>query len=214
MGRRILRIIYGPEYDLPDNLARLRQRSLGSKRALALCEFALGHEALLRFTERRTLRRVHECVFALLALESEPIDPRACEKYQRKVSNAPIQPRQLVHESLGRTQGGIHCVPSQITIRLSVVRWRTRVWRGGKRMALDREVARFKAIPPEELAANAGRWVVIVGDEVTGFFESFSHAAGHAARRFGRGPYLIREIGAVEVVLPASVVYAIERNAD
>ncbi|WP_119389264.1 polynucleotide kinase-phosphatase [Taklimakanibacter lacteus] len=75
-GREYLRIIYGPEYDAPDNLVRLRQRGLGGKRALALREFALGHEALKRFVAREPLRRIHECVFAVLALESEPIDPR------------------------------------------------------------------------------------------------------------------------------------------
>jgi protein phosphatase len=75
-GREYLRIIYGPEYDAPENLTRLRQRGLGGKRNLALREFALGHEALKRFVAREPLRRVHECVFAVLALESEPIDPR------------------------------------------------------------------------------------------------------------------------------------------
>jgi protein phosphatase len=75
-GREYLRIIYGPEYDAPDNLARLRKRGLGGKRNLALREFALGHEGLRRFVAREPLRRVHECVFAVLALESEPIDPR------------------------------------------------------------------------------------------------------------------------------------------
>jgi protein phosphatase len=75
-GREYLRLIYGPEYDAPDNLSRLRERGLGGKRALALKEFALGHEALLRFVAGEPLRRVHECVFAVLALESEPIDPR------------------------------------------------------------------------------------------------------------------------------------------
>lgn len=75
-GREYLRIIYGPEYDAPEHLARLRARGLGGKRALALREFALGHEGLKRFVERAPLRRVHECVFGVLALESEPIDPR------------------------------------------------------------------------------------------------------------------------------------------
>jgi protein phosphatase len=75
-GREYLRIIYGPEYDAPGQLERLRVRGLGGKRALALREFALGHEALARFVAREPLRRVHECVFAVLALESEPIDPR------------------------------------------------------------------------------------------------------------------------------------------
>jgi protein phosphatase len=75
-GREYLRIIYGPEYDAPEHLVRLRERGLNGKRNLALREFALGHEALSRFVAGEPLRRVHECVFAVLALESEPIDPR------------------------------------------------------------------------------------------------------------------------------------------
>ncbi len=75
-GREYLRIIYGPEYTEPDNLSRLRERGLGRKRSLAVREFALGIEALERFVRGEPLRRVHECVFAVLALESEPVDPR------------------------------------------------------------------------------------------------------------------------------------------
>jgi protein phosphatase len=75
-GRDYLRIIYGPEYTLPGNLERLRARGLGLKRSLALREFALGIEALERFVRAEPLHRVHECVFAVLALESEPVDPR------------------------------------------------------------------------------------------------------------------------------------------
>ncbi len=75
-GREYLRIIYGPEYTAPEHLERLRARGLGAKRALALREFALGIEALERFVRREPLRRVHECVFGVLALESEPVDPR------------------------------------------------------------------------------------------------------------------------------------------
>jgi protein phosphatase len=75
-GREYLRIIYGPDYDASGNLDRLRHRGLGRKRALALSEFALGVESLERFVNREPLRRVHECVFGVLALESEPVDPR------------------------------------------------------------------------------------------------------------------------------------------
>jgi len=75
-GREYLRIIYGPEYTAPEHLERLRARGLGTKRSLALREFALGIEGLSRFVEREPLRRVHECVFGVLALESEPVDPR------------------------------------------------------------------------------------------------------------------------------------------
>ncbi|WP_046779568.1 polynucleotide kinase-phosphatase [Streptomyces yangpuensis] len=75
-GREYLRIIYGPEYTRPDQLERLRERFLGHKRSLALREYALGLEALDRLAAEEPLWRVHEPVFAVLALESEPVDPR------------------------------------------------------------------------------------------------------------------------------------------
>ncbi|MFE9353419.1 polynucleotide kinase-phosphatase [Streptomyces olivaceoviridis] len=75
-GREYLRIIYGPEYTRPDNLARLRRRFLNHKRSLALREYALGLEALDRLAGGEPLWRVHEAVFGVLALESEPVDPR------------------------------------------------------------------------------------------------------------------------------------------
>jgi polynucleotide kinase-phosphatase len=75
-GREYLRIIYGPDYTEPQNLDRLRDRSLGRKRSLAMREYALGLEALDRLTAGEPLWRVHQAVFAVLALESEPVDPR------------------------------------------------------------------------------------------------------------------------------------------
>jgi protein phosphatase len=75
-GPEYLRIIYGPEYSRPEHLTRLRERGLSTKRSMAIREFALGIEALERFVRREPLRRVHECVFGVLALESEPVDPR------------------------------------------------------------------------------------------------------------------------------------------
>lgn len=75
-GPEYLRIIYGPDYNAPHNLSRLRARGLGQKRSLAMREFALGIEGLERFIRHEPLRRVHECVFGVLALESEPVDPR------------------------------------------------------------------------------------------------------------------------------------------
>jgi protein phosphatase len=75
-GSEYLRIIYGPEYSRPEALERLRTRSLATKRSMALREFALGVEGLERFIQREPLRRVHECDFGVLAMESEPVDPR------------------------------------------------------------------------------------------------------------------------------------------
>ncbi|WKN41263.1 polynucleotide kinase-phosphatase [Tunicatimonas pelagia] len=75
-GSEYLRIIYGPEYDMAENLERLKNRGLSRKRSLALREFALGVEGLERFIRKEPLRRVHESVFGVLALESEEVDPR------------------------------------------------------------------------------------------------------------------------------------------
>ena len=75
-GREYLRIIYGPDYTEPQNLARLRDRNLGRKRSLALREYALGLESVRRWAAGEPLWRIHEAVFAVLALESEPVDPR------------------------------------------------------------------------------------------------------------------------------------------
>jgi protein phosphatase len=75
-GSEYLRIIYGPEYDLPENMQRLKNRGLSRKRSLALREFALGVEGLERFVRKEPLRRIHESVFGVLALESEDVDPR------------------------------------------------------------------------------------------------------------------------------------------
>lgn len=75
-GREYLRISYGPDYTEPRNLARLRDRNLGRKRSLALREYAFGLEAISRLVEDEPALRVHEAVFDVLALESEPVDPR------------------------------------------------------------------------------------------------------------------------------------------
>ncbi|HEY4991609.1 MAG TPA: hypothetical protein VII33_05935 [Nakamurella sp.] len=75
-GREYLRIIYGPDYTEPANLDRLRDRGLGHKQSLAAREYALGIESLERAVRAEPLWRIHEPVFAVLALESEPVDPR------------------------------------------------------------------------------------------------------------------------------------------
>lgn len=75
-GTEYLRIIYGPDYLEPENLHRLRDRDVGHKRSMALREYALGVEAVERFVADEPLWRVHQAVFGVLAMESEPVDPR------------------------------------------------------------------------------------------------------------------------------------------
>ena len=77
-GREHLRIIYGPDYDQPEHLERLRRRGLGANRSLAVREITLGLEALHCSAAREPLRRVHERVLGVLALESEPVT-RGCD---------------------------------------------------------------------------------------------------------------------------------------
>ncbi|MBP2476371.1 polynucleotide kinase-phosphatase [Crossiella equi] len=75
-GREYLRLVYGPDYTEPASLAQVRKRKVSGKRSLALREYALGVEGLDRLAAGEPMWRVHECVFAVLALESEPVDPR------------------------------------------------------------------------------------------------------------------------------------------
>lgn len=75
-GKEYLRIIYGMDYLQAQNLVRLKDRGLGTKRRLAFNEFKLGLESLRRFVKNDPLRHVHECAFGVLALQSEPVDPR------------------------------------------------------------------------------------------------------------------------------------------
>ncbi|MBJ7351658.1 MAG: polynucleotide kinase-phosphatase, partial [Rhodococcus sp.] len=75
-GREYLRLIYGADYTDPNRLTALRNRNVGHKQSMALREYALGMEALDRSVRGEPLYRIHQAVFAVLALESEPVDPR------------------------------------------------------------------------------------------------------------------------------------------
>jgi polynucleotide kinase-phosphatase len=75
-GRKYLNIIYGMDYLLPNNLERLKNRNTGKKQKLALKEFSLGVEGIKRYKNGESIERVHECVLATLAMESDPVDPR------------------------------------------------------------------------------------------------------------------------------------------
>ena len=75
-GSEYLRIIYGAEYDTIENLQQLKNRFVKKKRELAIDELTLGIESLERFIKKEPLRNIHQCVFGVLALESEGVDPR------------------------------------------------------------------------------------------------------------------------------------------
>lgn len=71
---------------------------------------------------------------------------------------------------------------------------------------LTQEYAVYEAKREELEAAHTGKYVLIKGDEVIGIFDTLDDALRVAVKRFGRGPYLIEEIGLPmpETVLPIS----------
>ena len=52
-----------------------------------------------------------------------------------------------------------------------------------------------------------GDWIVIFDRKVSGYFESMEEATRHAVATHGRGPYLIRQVGAPPITLPTSAIY-------
>ncbi|WP_311516876.1 polynucleotide kinase-phosphatase [uncultured Corynebacterium sp.] len=75
-GRDYLRMIYGPDYLDPARLTALRNRNLAPKRTAALREYALGLDGLDKWVAHAPFYQVHQRALAVLALESEGLDPR------------------------------------------------------------------------------------------------------------------------------------------
>ena len=72
---------------------------------------------------------------------------------------------------------------------------------------IDDEIAVYETMRDELEAHNLGKWIVMREGKVIGLYDSFETASAEAVHRFGRGPYLIRQIGAPPITLPASVMY-------
>lgn len=73
--------------------------------------------------------------------------------------------------------------------------------------ALTKEIVAYERMLDDLESAHIGEWVVVCDEKLIGTYESFELAANEAVKRFGRGPYLIREVGGLPTVLPASVLY-------
>ncbi|HJU60686.1 MAG TPA: hypothetical protein VJ864_01470 [Candidatus Binatia bacterium] len=78
---------------------------------------------------------------------------------------------------------------------------------------IQKEIETFQQMRAELESAHTGEWVVIHNCQLIGFYASFEKAADDAVRKFGSGPYLIRQIGAPPLSLPASALYHFS-NAD
>jgi hypothetical protein len=79
---------------------------------------------------------------------------------------------------------------------------------------LDAEIATFERMKPDLERHHMGKWVVIHEEELVGAFDSLNSAASQAVSRFGRGPYLIRQVGTPAPFLPGSVLYRQVPHAD
>lgn len=79
---------------------------------------------------------------------------------------------------------------------------------------LERDIAAYRDLQSDLEAKDMGKWVVLQGGKLAGSYDSFDLAAGDAVQRFGRGPYLIRQVGAPPVTLPASVMYQHRHGTD
>ena len=77
----------------------------------------------------------------------------------------------------------------------------------GAMKVLEKELKIYEQNKTEFEKDHKWEWVVIHGEEVVGFYEDFQDAARTAVERFGRGPYLIKEVGVPKPSLPASVLY-------
>ncbi len=72
---------------------------------------------------------------------------------------------------------------------------------------LSEEIAAYETFRSDLEAKSLGQWALVHDRKLVGVFPSFEKAAETAATQFGRGPYLIRQIGAPPITLPASALY-------
>jgi len=72
---------------------------------------------------------------------------------------------------------------------------------------INDDIAAYDAMRQELEANHTGEWVVFHDRTLVSVHASFEAAADDAVKKFGRGPYLIRQVGAPPLVLPASVMY-------
>ena len=79
---------------------------------------------------------------------------------------------------------------------------------------LTKEIAAYERMRNELETDHLGKWALVHDEALVAVYATFEEAASDAVQRFGRGPYLIREIGAAPMTLPASVLYRpVQNNA-
>lgn len=77
---------------------------------------------------------------------------------------------------------------------------------------IDTEIAAYETIRADLEKNHMGKWALVHGGKLVNLYDSFEKAAEEAVRQFGRGPYLIRQVGAPPVSIPASLMYHVVRG--
>lgn len=72
---------------------------------------------------------------------------------------------------------------------------------------IDAEIAAYSEMQQDLEENHMGKWVLFSHGKLVSVYSSFDDAAKDAVAKFGRGPYLIRQVGAPAVTLPASVLF-------
>jgi hypothetical protein len=72
---------------------------------------------------------------------------------------------------------------------------------------LAAEISAYEKMKADLQKNHTGKFVVIREGALVGTWDTLDAAAQDAVRRFGRGPYLIRQVGAPPPFLPASVMF-------
>jgi hypothetical protein len=72
---------------------------------------------------------------------------------------------------------------------------------------LETEIKAFEARKADLEKTYPGKFVVFKGADFVGAWDNINAAAAEAIKLFGRGPYLIRQVGAPPPTLPASVLF-------
>ena len=74
-------------------------------------------------------------------------------------------------------------------------------------MTLTENIGAYEEMQGTLEADKFGRWVVFFDGKLKGDFADFGEAIEFAVERWGRGPYLIRQVGRPPFTMPASVQY-------
>lgn len=73
---------------------------------------------------------------------------------------------------------------------------------------LERNIEACEAMHETLEEHHACKFVVFHDAEFIGSFDNFHNAAREAVRRFGQGPYLIRQVGSpTRIAMPASAAF-------